>query len=118
MKMAVTVWDNRISPVADSARHLLVAQIHNQKIQGLRYDYFDQESLFYRARKLADLDIKILVCGAISYFYSTLIEGYGIRVIPFIRGEVNEVLEAYLDQSLSSPRFVMTGCVPEPNKRR
>jgi predicted Fe-Mo cluster-binding NifX family protein len=113
MKVALTVWQKRVSPVADSAQKVLIADIGNRKIQGREYAYFDDDSLFHRARKLADLDVKIFICGAISRFYASLVEGYGIRLIPFVRGEADEVLSAYLDASLSNRRFVMSGFLPD-----
>ena len=90
MKMALTVWGDRISPVADSSRGLLVVNMGNGKTRGRHLEYFHNESLFYRAKKLAALDIKILICGAISDFFASLVEGYGIRLIPHIRGQVDE----------------------------
>lgn len=110
MRLALTVWENRVSPVADSAGQLLLVDIGNTSILGRRYERFQQDSLFYRARRLADLNTKIFICGAISDFFRSLIEGYGIRIIPFIRGNADDVLQAYLAQSLSNPRFVMVGC--------
>lgn len=108
MKVALTAWGNRISPVADAARELLIADIQNGGVKARRFASFTEESLFLRAGKLADLDVKIFICGAISDFYAALVEGYGIQLIPFIRGEIEEVLEAYLVDSLSSPKFAMT----------
>jgi predicted Fe-Mo cluster-binding NifX family protein len=117
MRVALTVWENRVSPVADSARQLLVADIWNRSILGRRYEPFHQESLFYRARKLVDLNAKIFICGAISDFFRGLVEGYGIQLIPFIRGKADEVLQAYLSESLSNPRFVMIGCPADQIER-
>lgn len=37
---------------------------------------------------------------AISDFYSGLIEGYGIRLIPFIHGQIDEVVDAFMNESL------------------
>jgi len=112
MKVVLTVWGNRISPVADSARQLLVVDVADRAIRDRRTEYLDSESVFYRARRLADLEVKIFICGAISDFFAGLVEGYGIRLIPFICGQAEEVLDAYLDDSLQSPRFMMTGCRP------
>ena len=109
MKVALTVWEDRISPVADSARKLLVVNIGSRRIRGRELEHFHNESLLYRARKLADLDAKILICGAISDFYASLVEGCGIRLIPHIRGQIDEVLDAYVDKTLSNPRFAMIG---------
>ena len=111
MKTSLTVWENRICPVADSARQLLVVDVEARTIRGRLTEFLDQESLFYRARRLAEIEAKIFICGAISHFFSSLVEGYGIRLIPFICGEVDEVLDAYLKAFLQSPRFRMTGCL-------
>jgi predicted Fe-Mo cluster-binding NifX family protein len=110
MKVVLTVWENRISPVADSARQLLVVDVEDRTIRGRYTECLDPESVFYRARRLADLEVKIFICGAISDFFASLVEGYGIRLIPFVCGQAEEVLDAYLDDSLQSPRFMMTGC--------
>lgn len=111
MRVVLTVWENRISPVADSARQLLVVDVENQSIRGKRIESLITESVFDRARRLSDLEVKIFICGAISDFFARLLEGYGIRLIPFICGETEDVLDAYLEDSLRSPRFMMTGCL-------
>jgi hypothetical protein len=110
VRVALTIWEDRVSPVADSARQLLLVDIGNISILERHYERFQQESPLYRARRLSDLNARIFICGAISDFYRSLIEGYGIRIIPFIRGKTDDVLQAYLAQSLSDPRFMMVGC--------
>jgi predicted Fe-Mo cluster-binding NifX family protein len=110
VRVALTIWENRVSPVADSARQLLLVDIGNISILERRYERFQQKSLFYRAKRLSDLDTRIFICGAISDFFRSLIEGYGIRIIPFVRGKSDDVLQAYLAQSLSDPQFMMVGC--------
>lgn len=109
MKVVLTVWENRISPVADSARQLLVVDIENRTIRNRHTERLEVESVFYRARRLSDLGVEIFICGAISNFFASLLEGYGISLIPFICGEAEEVLYAYLEDSLPSPRFMVTG---------
>ncbi len=110
MKVVLTVWEDRISPVADSARQLLVVDVEDRAIRCRRTDSLNTESVFYRARRLAHLEAKIFICGAISDFFVSLVEGYGIRLIPFICGQADQVLDAYLNGSLRGPRFIMTGC--------
>ncbi len=113
MKVAVTIWKGRISPVADLTQELLVVDIGGQSINRQHHERFDNDSLFYRARKLDDLGVKTFICGAISSFYGALVEGYGIRLIPFVHGEVDEVLNAFLNNALVNPRFVMRGHSPD-----
>jgi len=108
MKVVLTIWENRISPVADSARQLLVVDVKDRSVRNRRIECLDAPSVFHSARTLADLNAKIFICGAISDFFATLVEGYGIHVIPFVCGQADEVLNAYLEDNLSNPRFAMT----------
>jgi predicted Fe-Mo cluster-binding NifX family protein len=115
IKVAFTVWENRISPVFDSARMLLIAEIENAVIVAKHYEPFHFRLPFYRAMKLFDLEVTVLICGAISQLYANIIESYGIGIIPFVAGEANEILDAYLKHMPLSPDFQMPGC---RNRRR
>jgi len=110
MKLALTVWENRVSPLFDSTHMLLIVDIKKRNVIGKHFETFHYESPFTRAAKLANLDINVLICGAISDLFANPIEIYGIRIIPFIAGTVDEVLDAYLMGVLSSPKFRMPGC--------
>ncbi len=52
----------------------------------------------------------MLVCGAISWSLEALLTSHGIRVIPFVCGEVAEVMQAFRDGTLQHPRYAMPGC--------
>lgn len=110
MKVALTVWENRISPVFDCAQVLLVVDIKERTAAGRRFEPFRYESPFSRAAKLSDLEIEVLICGAVSDSFANMIETYGIRIIPFVAGAVDEVLDAYLTGDISSSKFKMPGC--------
>jgi len=110
MNVALTVWENRISPLFDSTRMLLIVDIRKRNVIGKHLETFPYESPLSRAAKLADLDVNVLICGAISNLFANSIEIYGIRIIPFVAGTVDEVLDAYLTNTLSSSKFRMPGC--------
>jgi predicted Fe-Mo cluster-binding NifX family protein len=111
MKVALTVWEDRISPVADSARQVLVAEIVKGSICSREFEHFSNESLFFRAKRFVDLNIKAFICGAISDFYAGLVEGYGILLVPHVRGQVEDVLDAYMKKAFFNPKFETTGCL-------
>jgi len=117
MRVALSVWENRISPVFDSARMLLIADLENKVVTSRYYEPFSSEMPMKRAAKLLDLSVKILICGAVSLPLANMIEGYGIRIIPFVRGEVDQVLRAYLKDILSTPNFRMPGCEDRDRRR-
>lgn len=104
MRLAITIWENRISPVADSARELLVVDVGGGKIIRRRHEQFNGDSLFDHAGKLAELSVKTFICGAISDFYGGLVEGYGIRLISFVDGQVDDVLNGFLSNTLGESK--------------
>jgi predicted Fe-Mo cluster-binding NifX family protein len=117
MKIALAVWKNRISPVFDSSRTVLLAHEEKGHITGRRCLALQSETPYDRAVELFELGINVLICGAISKTFSTSIESRGIEIIPFITGEVDGVIESYLAGSLHHCRFSMPGCGPR-NRRR
>ncbi|MBW1800318.1 MAG: NifB/NifX family molybdenum-iron cluster-binding protein [Deltaproteobacteria bacterium] len=118
MKVALPVWENRISPVFDFAHVLLIAEIENRIIKSKKYQ--NQHSdlpYFSKAAKLSGFGVKVLICGAVSQVLEDMIESYEIQVISSISGSVDEVLQAYLTSTLSDPKFRMPGwrkeaCIP------
>jgi len=110
MKIAVAVWKNRISPLLDSASMLLIAKIENGMIAGSHYETVHSENLSSKAIRIYTTGVKVVICGAVSHFLENMIEAYGIRIIPFVAGDVNQVIEAYLKGNLSAAKFRMPGC--------
>jgi len=110
MKIAVAVWKNRISPLLDSASMLLIAKIESGSIISRRYETFQSEVLSSKAIRIHTMGVKVVICGAVSHFLANMIEAYGIRIIPFVAGDVNQVLDTYLKGNLPTPKFQMPGC--------
>ena len=111
MKVAVTVWEDRISPVFDASRRLLIVEIKNARITSRSFVLFDPEQPSTLVRTLVSLDVPVLICGAVSQVPATIIAAGGITLIPFVAGKINRVLEAYAQRkSLNTPTFVMPGC--------
>ncbi len=110
MKVAVTVWEERISPVFDASRRLLVAEIRSGQIANRSYMAFDPGEPTHLAKTLSGMDVHVLICGAISQVPATLMTDAGITLIPFIAGEVDQVMGAYAKGDALSPTFSMPGC--------
>lgn len=113
MKVAVTVWEGRISPVFDASRRLLIAEIEDDRVTDRSYVFFDPGRPGNLAKTLAMLDVPVLICGAVSQAPATSIVDGGITLIPFIAGEVDRVLQLYAKGSPLAPAFAMPGCQGE-----
>jgi predicted Fe-Mo cluster-binding NifX family protein len=60
--------------------------------------------------RLVELGIETLICGAITRNLNAVIFSYGIQVIPFVAGDLHEVVQAWLRGCLARDSFVMPGC--------
>lgn len=59
---------------------------------------------------LKELEINTLICGAISRPLYRQLEMANIRIVPFIRGRIEEVIRAYENRELIDDRFRLPGC--------
>lgn len=110
MKVALAVWGNRISPVFDTANMLLVAEIKEKKVVSKHHEPFDPALFSRLANRLTELDITVLICGAISKVPENIIDASRITLIPFISGKADDVLECYAQGIQIIPAFLMPGC--------
>ncbi len=110
MKVAITVWGNRISPVFDSAHTLLIAEIENRRIINRYYESFNPEISSRFTEKLEEMDISVLICGAISEVPAAILAESKIEFIPFISGSAFRVLENFALKEPIIPGFLMPGC--------
>ncbi len=111
MKIAIPVWQDNISNVFDFADKLWLAEIDGQTEKNRTEIALPNEPALQRADRLKELDIDVLICGAISKYLAFLVMSTGIKVIPFVSGKIDEVLSAHINGRLSDPRFLMPGCL-------
>ena len=110
MKLALAVWNGRISPVFDAAGHLLVLEVEKGQVVSRQEHGMGTDEPFQKTARLAELGVETLVCGAVSRPLAEMIAARGIRLIPFVAGGTEEVLAAFLAGALPSPDMAMPGC--------
>lgn len=110
MKLAVTVWGNRISPVFDASRTLLVAELDGRRVVRQFHTGFDPTSLPGMMKVLDTLNVDMLVCGAILRQAADLIESRGILLIPFVTGNAGSFLDSYAGNRQIEKCHRMPGC--------
>lgn len=110
MKTAITVWKNRVSPVFDVSGKVLLYDSKGEKIcseqQLLLPDACPAEKVAF----LVETGTDVLICGAISNDAYSTATNAGIRVYPFIAGDVRKVIQACLADELVEGHFAMPGC--------
>lgn len=104
-RVALPICRGRISPVFDVAQRLRLVEIRD----GVAIDQVEHLVGGDRVRGLAELGVRVLICGAVSCELERDLRAQRIEVISGIRGPVDEVVEAYLADRLRDQEYVMPG---------
>jgi predicted Fe-Mo cluster-binding NifX family protein len=112
MKVALTVWEDTVSTVCDFSSRLLVFDVMGNEIKNRSFIPFEAGIMPERVNQFEALGVEVLLCGAISRPLERMICASGVKVIPCLRGSIEEVIRAYLDGSLSDVRFTLPGFGP------
>jgi predicted Fe-Mo cluster-binding NifX family protein len=118
MKVALPIWDGRVSPVFDVAHELLVVDVNGQAVGTQATHVIAETDAADRAKTVADLGVTVLICGAISQALDQLLLSRGVRVIPRKCGDAHEVLAAHITGRLDEPQYTMPGCQGDVSSRR
>ncbi len=118
MKITVPYWYNRISPVLDTAENFLIVDVQNgRRIKDVNIN-LGEKSLSDRVEYFKRQHVNFLLCGALSDYYHRLILAKGIKVIPWLTGDIDGILEAFICNNSFEPGFIMPGCKGNGRRRR
>ncbi len=109
MKAAFATWNNRIAPVFDVARRIHLVETEAGKAVRETQVALVDDLPVQKAIRLAELGVGTLVCGAISRPLQVTVAAQGIQIIPFVAGDLREVIQAWLAGALDSDSFAMPG---------
>lgn len=110
MKVAVPIWQERVSPVFDVAKSLLILDAKNGRKASRTELFIGNLPSDGRAKRLVDFDVDVLLCGAISRPLANEIMASGIEVVSWLTGPVEELLDRYITRRPLEGQFLMPGC--------
>jgi predicted Fe-Mo cluster-binding NifX family protein len=110
MKVAIPLWQGRVSPVFDEASSILVVDVVEGREKCRQKEGLLVHNSYERAQLLRRLSVEVLICGMISQAQQAALGSVGIRIIPHICGRLEEVIAAYLDGRIESGALLMPGC--------
>jgi predicted Fe-Mo cluster-binding NifX family protein len=107
VRVAVAAWEGRVAPVFDVARRALVVEVADGEVVSEEQCALPGSD---QVRALSELGVDLLICGAASRSLERRLLAAGVGLVPDVRGSVDEVVRAYLEDDLRRPRFSMPGC--------
>jgi predicted Fe-Mo cluster-binding NifX family protein len=106
MRIAIPVWNERVSPVFDVSRAVRIVDITEGSVTHETHHPLERE---VRASTLFKLGVDLVICAAISTPLETTLKLSGIEVIPDTCGTVAEIVEAFASGDEELKRFRSPG---------
>ena len=110
MKVAIPIRNGRISPVFDAASRLILVEFESGVPTGRSEFSIKESGNGARVEMLQNLGVSTLICGAISNHIARIVERCGIELLPWVVGDIDDVIDAYCSDSLGTDGFIMPGC--------
>ena len=102
MKIAIPLFNTRVSPRFDFAPKILVATVDGRQVADRETYSLINLNPIRRSSLLSDLGVNIIICGGISSFSQRLIKANAITIIPMVQGEVEKVLDLFIKGNLTA----------------
>jgi predicted Fe-Mo cluster-binding NifX family protein len=117
------IWEGRISPVLDVASRFLVIHFEKGREISRREFLVGQTVTASLVEGIEEMGAEVLLCGAVSQPLANGLTRSGVRVLPYLCGDVEAVVEAFFLDTLDQPEFRMPGCYQSfcgcyPGRRR
>ncbi len=110
MKLAIAIHEGRVSPVLDVAERLLVITFAGRAETARCEEAMPAADLAARAKRIRELGIDTLICGALSRPLEMLLSTAGVRLLARTCGPIDEILRAFREGRLADAAFTMPGC--------
>jgi len=112
MKLAIPIWNDRVSSAFDFAHKLLLIEFENDREKSRQEIALVDQSGPNRAALLKQLDVSVLICGAISRPLAEMISRLDIQVLPFVKGPTEQIINAFKTGRLNQPQYALPGFWP------
>ena len=100
MKVAMPRFGEDIAPCFEYSATITIFTIQRRRVvDELDFTLQSREALD-RVRLLRDQQVDVLICGGVQDVVEQLLQARGIRVISWISGRVEELLEAFIADRL------------------
>ncbi len=118
MRLALPEHKGRIAPVFDCCKRLLVVDRRSDRDIVLQSQDWSTLARAARPSGLRELRIHTLLCGGISCCMEGMVCRQDIKVIPWLSGDIKDILNAFRNQRIEDPRFMMPGRARCRRRRR
>jgi len=109
MTVALPIFGSRISPRFDCAAEIMLVRVEDGRVAARESVAAEAQHCLTRINWLCQHGVQVVICGGISRFSLRMLTDRGLRVLPGVTGDVEEVLQQFLDGQLRSNQFKSGG---------
>lgn len=109
MKIAIPLFNQRVSPRFDCAQDFLLASVENGSIvkrQELSASGWSRQE---RVKRLSELGVDTLICGGIDKLSEQMLLAHRVRTYTWVTGVAEDALNSFLRGELESYTMVGPG---------
>jgi len=107
MQVAIAAYGTRISAILETADRILLGSTDSDA--RLREYPMKQMGPGQWLEQLKQLNVDVLICGAVSNQWIDFLQDSGIQVIPWMRGETADVWNSFRTGNVDNSRFTLPG---------
>ena len=100
-KIALSVFRDRISSRLDAADKILLLTLENEQINNREPVRIIPSSPLDKMHQIIQLNPDVLICGGLTQLCDSKLKNSSITVIPWIKGNTEEVLKQFIEGKLS-----------------
>ena len=109
VKIAIPLFDQRVSPRFDCARDFLIASATNGYIVERQELSVSGWNCRERVKKLSELGVDTLICGGIDKLSERMLIAHRVRSYTWVTGMAEDALNSFLRGELESYTMVGPG---------
>jgi predicted Fe-Mo cluster-binding NifX family protein len=109
LRVAIPVFENRISPRFDCAPAFLLYDVAGERVAAHREIPSSGWNDMERVSQLTGLGVNTLICGGLPNYLLVKLINNGIKVIPWVAGIASVALDLFLRGKLDSGTVICQG---------
>ncbi len=96
MRIGIPLWQNRVAPLLDCCSKLKVFELDNKRVKVADVIDMQEMNISERLKTFRRLELDVVICNGISFFYRACLWINAIKVMPNIIGEETFIIARYL----------------------
>ena len=118
MTIAFPVFSSRVSPRFDCAPDVLLVTVDGDRVTGRESCSLQGRNSLARVNWLCQRGVDVIICGGISRFSLRSLMNRGLRVFPWVTGDVEDTVKLFLSGQLQPGLIIEPGKRPRRRHRR